>query len=150
MGFLHTQFVDRLGDTFRWKGENVSTVEVEGIINQFDGILESIVYGVEIPDNSGRAGMANIIIDAQNKKFDLNKLYSFLSTELPTYAVPIFLRISKHTETTSTFKHKKHALKEEGYDCNKIGKDVYALINKKYTRITPNIFKEINEGKYRF
>lgn len=149
MGFSHTQFVDRLGDTFRWKGENVSTVEVEGIINQFDGILESIVYGVEIPENSGRAGMANLIIE-ENKKINVDDLYSFLCNELPSYAVPIFLRISKQTETTSTFKHKKHTLKEENYDCNKIGKDVYALISKKYILITPKLFKQINEGKLRF
>ncbi len=150
MGFLHTQFVDRLGDTFRWKGENVSTVEVEGIINQFEGIMESIVYGVEIPDNSGRAGMANIILGDDAKKINLKKLYLFLNEELPSYAVPLFLRISKHTETTSTFKYKKHTLKEEGYDCKIIHNEVYALIDKKYTLITQKIKEEINNGNYRF
>jgi len=150
MGFFHTQFVDRLGDTFRWKGENVSTVEVEEILNQFEGVAESIVYGVEIPDNSGRAGMANIILDDNHSHIDLEKLHQYLCEELPSYSVPLFLRISKTTETTSTFKHKKHTLKEEGYDCHKTGKETFALIHKKYVRITPKILDEINSGKFRF
>ena len=128
MGFFHTQFVDRLGDTFRWKGENVSTVEVEGIINQFDGIAESVVYGVQIPKCSGRAGMA----------------------ELPSYAVPLFLRINNEAEITSTFKHKKHQLKEEGFDCAKTGKETYVLHNKTYKRVTIKTRDEINAGNYRF
>ena len=150
MGFFHTQFVDRLGDTFRWKGENVSTVEVEGIINQFEGISESIVYGVQIPDCSGRAGMANIIIDKKYKKFDLHKFYNFIKEELPPYAVPVFIRISEITETTSTFKHKKHNLKEEGYDYAKTEDDIYVLIDRKYKRVTPEIKEDIDKGKYRF
>lgn len=150
MGFFHTQFVDRLGDTFRWKGENVSTIEVEGIISQYDGIAECIVYGVEIPDNSGRAGMANIVLEEAHNKLDLVEFHRFLSEELPSYAVPLFLRISSDTETTTTFKHKKHTLKEEGYDCDKTGRDVYALIDKKYTRVTQKIRDAINAGKFRF
>lgn len=150
MGFFHTQFVDRLGDTFRWKGENVSTVEVEGIINQFSGISESIVYGVEIPETNGRAGMVKIIVDESTSKINLKDFYQYLSAELPSYAVPLFIRISDAAETTSTFKHKKHTLKEEAYDINKMNEDVYALINKKYTRINSKILQEINSGKIRF
>lgn len=150
MGFFHTQFVDRLGDTFRWKGENVSTVEVEGIINQFPGISESIVYGVEIPETNGRAGMAKIIVDETTTKINLKSFYQYLSVELPSYAIPLFIRIADSTETTSTFKYKKHTLKEQAYDINKVDEDVYALINKKYTPINSKILQEINSGKIRF
>jgi citronellyl-CoA synthetase len=150
MGFFHTQFVDRLGDTFRWKGENVSTVEVEGIINQYSGIAESIVYGVEIPETNGRAGMVKIIVDASTSKINLKDFYQYLSAELPSYAVPLFIRIADAAETTSTFKHKKHTLKEEAYDIHKVDENVFALIDKKYIRITKKIFQEINNGKYRF
>ncbi len=150
MGYFHTQFVDRLGDTFRWKGENVSTGEVEGIINQFNGIEESIVYGVEIPDNSGRAGMANIVLKEDSGKFDLVAFYRYLSEELPPYAVPLFLRFSSHSDITTTFKHQKYKLKKEAYDCTQIGKEVYVLIDKKYTRVTVKVRDAINSGRYRF
>ena len=150
MGFFHTQFVDRLGDTFRWKSENVSTTEVEGIINQFPGIAESIVYGVQIPHYPGRAGMANLILEEDVIKIDLEEFYKFIQTELPTYAIPIFLRISRQTETTSTFKYKKNALKEDGFDCDKIEKEVYVLMNKKYVSVNTKVKNEISDGKYKF
>jgi len=150
MGFFHTQFVDRLGDTFRWKGENVSTVEVEGIINQFDGIAESVVYGVQIPKCSGRAGMAKLILQKDTKKINLAHFFQYLNEELPSYAVPLFLRINNEAEITSTFKHKKHQLKEEGFDCEKTGKETYVLHNKTYKRVTIETRDEINAGKYRF
>jgi citronellyl-CoA synthetase len=149
MGFFHTQFVDRLGDTFRWKGENVSTTEVEGIINGFEGIRESIVYGVEVPQNSGRAGMANFMLNENLKSINLELLLDFLEENLPNYAVPRFLRISESLSTTSTFKYHKQILKMEAFDCAKSKDAYYALINGAYIKITPKIFKEINEGKYR-
>ncbi len=149
MGFFHTQFVDRLGDTFRWKGENVSTTEVESVINQFTGISENVVYGVEVPENSGRAGMVNIIVDNEKQEIDLIKFYNHLNTELPAYAIPVFLRISVAAEITSTYKYQKQQLKEDGFDYKKIGKEVYVLIDKKYTRITPKIFNDLQIGKYR-
>ncbi|MEN9447293.1 MAG: hypothetical protein RJA25_583 [Bacteroidota bacterium] len=150
LGFSHTQFVDRLGDTFRWKGENVSTTEVEGIITRFPGISENIVYGVEIPGCSGRAGMVNLILEIPIKDFDLDGFYTYLSKELPPYAVPRFIRISPTTEITGTFKYKKSHLQEAGYDPSKTGKEVFALIHKKYNRITAKIFKDINCGTYSF
>src|SRR5207344_87072 len=86
-GMGHAAFVDRLGDTFRWKGENVSTTEVEGIINKFPGIAESIVYGVEIPNNSGRAGMVKLILNESVKNIDFAAFYAFLKKELPPFAI---------------------------------------------------------------
>jgi citronellyl-CoA synthetase len=149
MGFKHAQFVDRLGDTFRWKGENVATTEVEGIINQFEGVSESIVYGVEIPNQSGRAGMANIILKDGVETLDFKGLYEFLDRELPPYAVPMFIRLSSNTETTTTFKYKKHDLKVEGYDITKISSPVYFLLGKSYTELSSEMVVGINEGKYK-
>lgn len=150
MGFSHTQFVDRLGDTFRWKGENVSTTEVEGIISKFSGIAESVVYGVEIPNTSGRAGMAKLILSDPTKAPDLAKLYSYFKEELPPFAVPLFLRIATGTETTETMKHQKAPLKRMGYDCDQVEDSLYFLSpEKKYILITPEIRDGINEGKYR-
>ena len=150
MGFGHTQFVDRLGDTFRWKGENVSTLEVEGIINQFQGILESVVYGVLVPENSGRAGMALLILEDNLKQLNLEKFYTLLSKELPTYAIPLFLRIGKETQTTNTFKHQKHALKTEGYNINFKEERIYVLQHKKYIPLTAELKKQIDAGKVKF
>ena len=150
MGYLHTQFVDRLGDTFRWKGENVSTIEVEGIINQYENIEECMVYGVEIPNCNGRAGMVNIILKDQKQKFNFEAFYAFIRKELPPYAIPIFIRFSSAIETTTTFKHQKVKLKQEGFDYTLTGNKVYALIDKKYTLITKKILHDINNGVYRF
>lgn len=146
LGFFHTQFVDRLGDTFRWKGENVSTTEVEGIITQFPGVAENIVYGVEVTGCSGRAGMVNLILNVPLKSFNLVDFYNYLARELPSYAVPRFIRISTSTEVTGTFKYKKSNLQNDGYDPAKIGKNTFVLMNKKYTRITAKLFGQINCG----
>jgi citronellyl-CoA synthetase len=153
MGYKHTQFVDRLGDTFRWKGENVSTTEVEGVINNFKDVDESIVYGVEIPNNSGRAGMAKLILAPLPPKggFDFAAFYEFLKKELPSFAIPLFLRIAAATETTSTMKYLKSHLKAEGYDIEKTEDAIYFLMpDKVYTLITPEIRDNINKGVYRF
>ncbi|HNO47583.1 MAG TPA: AMP-binding protein, partial [Chitinophagales bacterium] len=149
MGFGHTQFVDRLGDTFRWKGENVSTQEVEGIINLIDNVEESIVFGVEIPGCNGRAGMAKIILK-ENKALDMDNLYRLLSNELPAYAVPIFVRIAGDAAITSTFKHQKSELKKEGFDINIIKDDVYVLKNKQYILLDKDFHEEICKGDIRF
>ncbi|HMU97917.1 MAG TPA: long-chain-acyl-CoA synthetase [Chitinophagales bacterium] len=149
MGFGHTQFVDRLGDTFRWKGENVSTQEVEGIINLIDNVEESIVFGVEIPGCNGRAGMAKIILK-ENKALDMDNLYRLLSNELPAYAVPIFVRIARDAAITSTFKHQKSELKKEGFDINIIKDDVYVLKNKQYILLDKDFHEEICKGDIRF
>jgi citronellyl-CoA synthetase len=151
MGFKHTQFVDRLGDTYRWKGENVSTTEVEGIMGRFPGIAEAIVYGVEIPNNSGRAGMAKLILSESSKGIDFAGLYEFMKKEMPPFAIPLFLRISDTTNTTSTMKYLKGPLKTEGYDCDKTSDSIYFLMpDKVYTKITPEIRDNINKGQYRF
>jgi fatty-acyl-CoA synthase len=106
-------FVDRVGDTFRWKGENVSTSEVAEAISGFPGIVEATVYGVAIPGQEGRAGMAAIVTDGA---FDLAAVRAHLATRLPDYAWPLFLRLRSEIEITGTFKHRKNDLIREGYD----------------------------------
>ena len=106
-------FVDRIGDTFRWKGENVATSEVAEALSVAPGVAEANVYGVEVPGQDGRAGMAALVVD---DRFDPAELYAHLERELPTYARPIFLRLGKELETTGTFKHRKVELVKQGFD----------------------------------
>src|SRR6185503_10150128 len=97
-------FVDRIGDTFRWKGENVSTTEVAEAMGNFDGVQDANVYGVTVPGRDGRAGMAAIVAD---DNLDLTGLRDHLASRLPEYARPVFLRVQKNMDMTATFKQKK-------------------------------------------
>ncbi|MSP95062.1 MAG: long-chain-acyl-CoA synthetase [Alphaproteobacteria bacterium] len=106
-------FVDRTGDTFRWKGENVATSEVAETLSVFPGIKEANVYGVEVPGDEGKAGMASLVAE---KSLDLGALARYLERNLPSYARPVFLRFSPEIEVTSTFKQRKVELQKEGYD----------------------------------
>ncbi len=146
LGFFY--FVDRVGDTFRWKAENVATGEVAAAIGKFEGITQANVYGVAVPGYDGRAGMASIIGDEHP---DLEKLKNHLDACLPHYARPVFLRLSKETETTSTFKYKKTNLVKAGYDPSKIAEPVYVLDNvqNKYVKIDNALFDQINSGAFR-
>ncbi|AZG48756.1 long-chain-acyl-CoA synthetase [Gordonia insulae] len=124
-GFAHIAFVDRLGDTFRWKGENVATTEVESALDSFDGIAQSVVYGVEIDKADGRAGMGAVKL-RDGVDLDPKKLSEHLYDHLPAYAVPLFVRVVDDFEQTSTFKNRKVELRDEGYA--KTGDDaVYVL-----------------------
>ena len=106
-------FVDRIGDTFRWKGENVSTTEVEHAILAFEGVLEANVYGVSVPGRDGRAGMAAIVVEDH---FNLTSFRDHLAKRLPDYARPVFLRLRQDSDLTSTFKQKKVDLAKQGFD----------------------------------
>ena len=116
-------FVDRIGDTFRWKGENVSTTEVAEVIMGFAGVREAIVYGVAAPGHEGRAGMAAVVV-AEIAEFDLAGLHAHIEAALPVYARPLFLRFSAELEATGTFKPKKSALVSEGFDPGRIAEPV--------------------------
>lgn len=152
LGFKHAQFVDRLGDTFRWKGENVSTTEVEFILDGIPQISETVAYGVEIPNTNGRAGMASIRLDCETNEFDFKNLYAELRKELPAYAVPIFLRISDGMEVTGTFKHKKAPLKDAGFDLNKQDNPVYVWLpgSDTYVPLSQGLQEQIENGEYRY
>lgn len=108
-------FVDRIGDTFRWKGENVATNEVSETLTGFGGLLETTIYGVPVTGMEGRAGMAALVIDPAHG-FDLVAFRAFLNTHLPDYARPVFLRFQHHLDITGTFKQKKLELVKEGFD----------------------------------
>jgi fatty-acyl-CoA synthase len=112
LGYFY--FVDRIGDTFRWKGENVSTTEVAELISSAPGVLEVNVYGVEITGCSGRAGMASLVVDGA--RFDPARLREAVHAGLPGYARPLFLRLTRAMETTGTFKQKKAEAIREGFD----------------------------------
>ncbi len=134
-------FADRYGDTFRWKGENVSTLEVETIINCFDNIEMCTVYGVEIPNSEGKAGMVSIILGNENP-LDLNQFYQFLSENLPKYSIPIFLRVKDNLDFTGTHKLRKVNLKKQGFDINKIQDRIY------FWDSTSNNFILLDREKY--
>lgn len=113
-GFMHVAFVDRLGDTFRWKGENVATTEVEGAMSAHPAIEQSVVYGVAVPGTDGKAGMAAVTL-RDGHELDGARLAAHLFDRLPSYAVPLFVRVVDSLETTSTFKSRKVELREEAY-----------------------------------
>lgn len=148
MGFKHARFVDRIGDTFRWKGENVATAEIEGVITQLKSIEMCAVYGVQIPNNDGRAGMATIV-KSPDIEFDIDSLLNHLQKELPKYAIPIFIRLKDEIKLTHTHKIKKFDLKKEGFNC---ADNVYVKLpkNENYLLLDNNLLKEINEGAFIF
>jgi len=114
-------FMDRLGDTFRWKSENVSTAEVSEALGSFPGIQEANVYGVEVPGFDGRAGCAAIYIDpAHLDSFIFNALLAHAKKKLPKYAVPVFLRVQKQQTTMHNNKQNKVPLRNDGIDLRKL------------------------------
>ncbi|ENV52758.1 MULTISPECIES: long-chain-acyl-CoA synthetase [Acinetobacter] len=154
IGFRHAQFVDRLGDTFRWKGENVSTTEVENMLCEYEKIVEAVVYGVEIPNTNGRAGMAAITLNdqAEFNDEDMSAMVNTFKKCLPAYAIPVFLRVQKTVETTGTFKYQKNKLKEQAFDPSKTEERLLVLLpgESAYCEVTSEIFDNIQAYKYRF
>jgi len=151
-GCSHVMFVDRLGDTFRWKGHNISTTEVERIFNAFGGVSMSCVYGVPIPGTDGRAGMAVISTDTKIEDFDFKGLATQLLDNLAPYAVPIFLRFKSEMSTTATHKLKKTTLKKECFEIEEIDDPLYVMLPSEstYTKLTPEIYEKIQDGQYMF
>ena len=119
-GFYY--FVDRIGDTFRWKGENVATSEVAEVLMGMVGIVEASVYGVAVQGHDGRAGMAALVT---NEDFDLRALRRHVVSHLPAYARPLFLRLQSNIETTDTFKQRKAPLAAQGFDPAMIADPLY-------------------------
>lgn len=142
-------FVDRLGDTFRWKGENVSTSEVEAVISNVIGFKDAIVYGVEIPGTEGRAGMVSMVHDYSSLDMDL--LFQSLRKNLPSYAIPLFIRFKTALPLTATYKLQKYELKNEGFNINIIKDTVYFYnqVQGKYVLLTTELYSDIINGKMR-
>ena len=142
-------FVDRIGDTFRWKGENVSTCEVAEAICAFPGVNHANVYGVKVPGTEGRAGMATL---AGDENLDLVEFHSHLINRLPPYARPLFLRIRANMDLTGTFKYAKTDLVRQGFD-PAASNDVvyfYDLESGGFTRLDQALYERIQTGCIRF
>jgi fatty-acyl-CoA synthase len=139
-------FVDRIGDTFRWKGENVATSEVAEALGVVTGIKESIVYGVAVPGTDGRAGMAALVT---TPGFDISKLATALSTSLPAYARPVFIRLLPEIEITGTFKQRKVDLVKAGFDPNQLHDPLYWFdpATARFEPLTQAIYAAILSGK---
>ncbi|XP_026952450.1 long-chain fatty acid transport protein 2 isoform X3 [Sagmatias obliquidens] len=139
-------FHDRVGDTFRWKGENVATTEVADIVGLVDFVQEVNVYGVSVPGHEGRIGMASIKMK-EDHEFDGRKLFKHVADYLPNYARPRFLRIQDTIEITGTFKHRKVTLMEEGFNPAVIKDALYFLDDKAemYVPMTEHIYNAIND-----
>ncbi len=127
LGQTHYQFVDRVGDTFRWKSENVSTNEVGEIINGHPQVDFCNVYGVEVCKADGRAGMASLVLTAGVDTLDVSSFSAYVNEHLPGYARPVFLRIQRELDTTGTFKMVKGQLRKEGYDLDQVNDPIYVL-----------------------
>ena len=149
-GFRHIAFVDRVGDTFRWKGENVATTEVERALATLPGVAGAAAYGVPVPHADGRAGMAAIVLLAGHP-FDAQAVAAVLARELPAYAVPRFLRLVKSHETTATFKVRKVELKRQGFDPGVVPDPLYVLLDRArgYEELTPRLHARIRSGQLR-
>jgi fatty-acyl-CoA synthase len=141
-------FVDRIGDTFRWKGENVSTNEVAEVLSVHDGIVEANVYGVSVPGADGRAGMAAIVA---SDDLDMRAVYRHVCDSLPVYARPLFLRRRPQMETTGTFKHRKVDLVRDGFDPNSVREPVYFRDDSEesYVPLDAGLYARIVEGDVR-
>ena len=146
-------FVDRIGDTFRWKAENVSTNEVAEALAVFEGIKLPNVYGVAMPDTDGRAGMAAVTLDDTNS-LDGAALAAHVDKFLPAYARPIFIRVQPEAETTGTFKYRKVELVKDGYDLTKLkeGERIYVRLpgSDAYDILTPELQDKTDKGEINF
>jgi fatty-acyl-CoA synthase len=141
-GFFY--FVDRIGDTFRWKGENVSTQEVAGAVSDFGAFEMVNVYGVAVPGADGRAGMAALRL-REGTKLDPEALWRHLDDALPRYAAPLFLRELSEVEVTGTFKLRKVTLQEEGFDPARVSDPLWLRDDeaRSFVRLTPALLEEI-------
>ncbi|KAL1772712.1 Long-chain fatty acid transport 3 [Sigmodon hispidus] len=147
-GFLY--FHDRTGDTFRWKGENVATTEVAGVLEALDFLQEVNIYGVTVPGHEGRAGMAALALRPP-QALDLVQLYAHVSENLPPYARPRFLRLQESLATTETFKQQKVRMANEGFDPRALSDPLYILdqVVGAYLPLTPARYDALLSGDLR-
>ncbi len=145
-GFYY--FVDRIGDSFRWKGENVSTFEVAQTLAECPGVRDANVYGVAVPGHEGRAGMAALVVA---KGFDFLALRRHVESTLPSYARPVFLRLRQALEITETFKHKAQALASEGFDPEQVEDPLYVAQpgESGYVQVDAALYDRIRAGEIR-
>lgn len=146
-------FKDRLGDTFRWKGENVATEDVANVLRELDFVEEVNVYGVLVPGCEGRAGMSSLKLKNGDALLDtqLADLYKLCQRKLASYSIPLFLRVQKEIPITGTFKYQKSILKEEGFDPNIVTDSLYIMHSsrKRYVPLLKETYCQIRSGKMR-
>ena len=141
-GYLY--FIDRVGDTFRWKGENVSTNEVAERVQEAACVKEAHIYGVAVEGSEGRAGMAGLVVGPE---FDIKDFSEHVARELPTFAQPLFVRVLPSIETTGTFKVRKVDLVSEGYDPSRVKGPLYYHDPKRgYVKITKGVYEKFAAG----
>ncbi|MFI5399099.1 MAG: long-chain-acyl-CoA synthetase [Candidatus Binatia bacterium] len=142
-------FVDRVGDTFRWKGENVATQEVAELLNGAPGVSETAVYGVKIPGTDGRAGMALVVL-AAGTRFDAEAYYAFVKQTLPIYARPLFVRVAESMDVTGSLKHTKTRLQYEGYDPERVADRIYFRSDRllRYVPLDVELKRRIDAGEF--
>ena len=147
----HYYFVDRLGDTFRWKGENVSTQEVQEVLSQHPDFAMVNVVGVHIPNTDGRAGLAAVVL-AEGRQLDAEGCFALVHSRLPAYAQPAFIRITENMEVTGTFKLKKVDLQTQGFDPAQVQDQVYYRddANRRFSLLDEQALARIKEGALRF
>ena len=143
-------FVDRIGDTFRWKGENVASMEVEHLLNGAPGVHETAVYGIEVPGTEGRAGMA-LVVPVDGRDFDPASFLSHVERALPTYARPLFVRVSAAMDTTGNFKNRKTRLQAEGFDPARVADPLWFRDDaaRAYVPLDPALHTAILSGERR-
>ncbi len=140
-------FVDRIGDTFRWKGENVSTAEVADVLTAAPFVQEATVVGVPVPGHDGQAGLAALVL-REAAEFDADA-FATIVAELPPYARPRFVRLLPRLATTGTFKVQKGALRQDGIDPNRIDDPLYVWNQSHYEPLTPERWRQVVEGRVR-
>src|SRR5262245_29847305 len=143
-------FVDRVGDTFRWKGENVATQEVADVLNGAPGVTESTVYGVTIPGEDGRAGMAALVL-AEDAPFDAAAFYAHAERHLPRYAMPAAVRLVRAVDVTGTLKQRKQRFVDEGFAGESLPDPVFVRDDaaRRYVPLTPTLREALREGRLR-
>lgn len=148
LGYVY--FKDRTGDTFRWKGENVSTTEVESVLANCTDLAACVVYGVQVAGCEGRAGMA--AVEDPNRSLDVAGLAKKLRKALPSYAVPVLIRLVNKIETTGTFKLPKVSLQRDGYDPSSVKDPIYYLDtrNAVYKKLEVGTYEDVMNGQIRF
>lgn len=149
LNYPHYQFVDRVGDTFRWRAENVSTNEVAEIINGFDQVDISNVYGVEVPGAEGKAGMATLVLNESEGALDLERFSEFVHSNLSHFARPVFLRVQTEMEITGTMKLIKTDLRKEAFDIQTIADPIFVLKprSERYEPLNEEFYSTIQNGK---
>lgn len=143
-GFFY--FMDRIGDTFRWKGENVATTEVAAAAASAPGVREACIYGVTVPGHGGRCGMAALEVTAD---FNPAAFRAHMAARLPAYARPVFLRVVRSLAVTETFKQKKQLLAQDGFDPAAITDPLFADCGKGYVPLDASLYARINSGLIR-